>query len=70
MSETGWFTKITTEERAETQKKAQDDMRAKAEDNTALLSQATQRAKDTIENYIRNVGNLIGVDYEIEWMEE
>ncbi len=70
VSETGWFTKITTEERAETQKKAQDDMRAKAEDNTALLSQATQRAKDTIENYIRNVGNLIGVDYEIEWMEE
>lgn len=69
ISETGLFTKITTEELAETQKKAQDDMRAKVEDNTTLLSQATQRAKDTIKNYIRNVGNLIGVEYEIEWME-
>lgn len=70
ISETGWFTKITTEERAETQKKAQEDMKAKAESNTALLLQATQRAKDTIQNYIINVGNLIGVAYEIEWIEE
>ena len=68
VSETGWFTKITTEERAETQKKAQEDMKAKAESNTALLSQATQRAKDTIKDYILNVGSLIGVEYEIEWM--
>ena len=68
VSETGWFIKITTEERAETQKKAQEDMKAKAESNTALLSQATQRAKDTIKDYILNVGSLTGVEYEIEWM--
>ena len=62
------FTKITTEERAETQKKAQEDMKAKAESNTDLLSQATQRDKDTIKDYILNVGSLTGVEYEIEWM--
>ncbi len=69
ISKTGWFTKITTEERAEAQKKAQQDMKEKAENNTALLSQATQRAKETIEDYIINVGNLIDVEYEIEWEE-
>lgn len=68
VSETGWFTKITTEERGETQKKAQEDMKMKAENNTALLSQATQRAKDTLKDYIINVGALIGVEYEIEWV--
>lgn len=70
ISETGLFTKITTEERAETQRKAQDDMRKKAEQNSALLSQATQRAKNTIKDYIINAGNLIGVDYEIEWVDK
>lgn len=70
VSETGWLTKITTEERAEAQSKAQEDMRSKAENNTALLSQATQRAKDIIKGYIINVGNQIGVEYEIEWMEK
>ncbi len=44
-------------------------MKEKAENNTALLSQATQRAKETIEDYIINVGNLIDVEYEIEWEE-
>ncbi len=68
ISETGWFTKITTEERAEAYENAQADMKAKAESNTALLSQATQRAKDTIRDYIINVGTLIGEEYEIEWM--
>ena len=67
VSETGWFTKITTEERDDAQKEAQDNMREKAESNTALLSQATQRAKDIIKDYIINVGKLIGVEYEIEW---
>lgn len=70
VSETGWFTKITTEERAEAQNKAKEDMKSKAENNVALLDQATQRAKNTIKDYIINVGNLIGVEYEIEWMEE
>lgn len=70
LSETGWFTKITTKERDEAQKEAQIDMKAKAESDTALLSQATQRAKDTIKDYITNVGKLIGTEYEIEWIEE
>ena len=70
VSETGWFTKITTEERAAAQGKAQDDMRAKVESNTVLISQATQRAKEIIKGYILNTGNQIGVDYEIEWLEE
>lgn len=70
ISETGWFTKITTEDRSEAQESAQENMEEKAESNTALLEQATQRAKDTIENYILNVGNLIGVEYEIQWMAE
>lgn len=43
-------------------------MKAKAENNTALLSLATQRAKDTLKDYIINVGALIGVEYEIEWV--
>ena len=70
VSETGWLTKITTEERAAAQGKAQDDMRAKVESNTALISQATQRAKEIIKGYILNTGNQIGAEYEIEWLEE
>ena len=68
--ETGWFTKITTEERAEAQNKAQEDMKEKAESNILLISQATNRAKEIIKGYIINVGNKIGIEYEIEWMEE
>jgi len=70
VSETGIFTTITTEERAQAQAKAQEEMKTKAEGNTALLNQATQRAKEIIKGYVMNVGKQIGVSYEVEWITE
>ena len=49
-------------------KAAEEDMRTSAENNTTLLSNAQQRAKELLENYIKNIGTMSGVEYEIEWI--
>ena len=49
-------------------KAAEEDMRTSAENNTTLLSNAQQRAKELLENYIKNIGTMSGVEYEIKWV--
>ncbi len=49
--------------------KAQDDMEETAKQNSALLAQAKERAKNLIQGYVENVGEQIGEEYTIEWAE-
>ena len=43
-------------------------MKETAEGNTQLLEQARSRAQKLIENYIKKLGDLSGVEYEIKWI--
>ena len=42
-------------------------MKQTAQENTALLTNAQSRAKDLIENYIKQIGKATGVEYTIHW---
>lgn len=44
-------------------------MRETAQANSALLVQAKERAKNFIEGYVKNVGEQIGEEYKVEWVE-
>ncbi|MBQ8683495.1 MAG: DUF4230 domain-containing protein [Clostridia bacterium] len=59
--------KITTEEQQEAIQKAQAKMEEAVSGNTALLAQAQNRAKSIIENYIRQLGQAAGTEYDIVW---
>lgn len=48
---------------------AQNRMRAEAESNNALLVNAEDNAKELLENYVKYIGDLIGIDYKIDWIE-
>jgi len=69
LTETGFLTKITKEEETEALAKAQSDMEETARANRALMVQAKERAKNLIEGYIKNVGEQIGEEYTVEWVE-
>ena len=47
---------------------AQDDMRATAEANSTLLSNARENAKELLENYVKTIGDAVGTSYTIEWI--
>ncbi|MGN1412790.1 MAG: DUF4230 domain-containing protein [Anaerovoracaceae bacterium] len=70
LMETGWFTKITGEEKKEALTMAQMEMKELAEADNALKLQAKTRAKELLENYIKNVGKAIGREYSVEWEEK
>lgn len=66
--ELGAFTKLTADEErqiinAGTQKLMNDAM------TQEIIYQAHNSAKDTIEQYVVNMGKLIGKEYTVEWLE-
>lgn len=65
-----WFNKnkITAEDQKNAIADAQTKMKETAEGNTQLLEQARSRAQKLIENYIKKLGDLSGVEYEIKWI--
>ena len=67
LTDTGFLTSVTTEEKATTLAGAQEAMEQQAKENTEMLSQAKARAKTLIEEYIKNVGESIGGEYTVEW---
>ena len=67
LTDTGFLTSVTTEEKATTLAGAQEEMEQQAKENTEMLSQAKARAKTLIEEYIKNVGESIGEEYTVEW---
>ncbi len=48
--------------------KAQEDMEVVAAADTTLLANAQQRTQTLLEDYVENIGNAAGIDYEIEWV--
>lgn len=67
LTDTGFLTSVTTEEKTTTLAGAQEAMEQQAKENTEILSQAKARAKTLIEEYIKNVGESIGEEYTVEW---
>ena len=67
LTDTGFLTSVTTEEKTTTLSGAQEAMEQQAKENTEMLSQAKARAKTLIEEYIKNVGESIGEEYTVEW---
>ena len=67
LTDTGFLTSVTTEEKTTTLAGAQEAMEQQAKENTEMLSQAKVRAKTLIEEYIKNVGESIGEEYTVEW---
>lgn len=67
LTDTGFLTSVTTEEKTTTLAGAQEAMEQQAKENTVMLSQAKARAKTLIEEYIKNVGESIGEEYTVEW---
>ena len=63
LTDTGFMTE--TEALAE----AQNHMEETAKENGNLLNQAKERAKSLIEGYVKNVGEQIGKEYTVEWVE-
>ncbi len=67
LTDTGFLTSVTTEEKTTTLAGAQEAMEQQAKENTEMLSQAKARAKTLIEEYIKNVGESIGEEYTVVW---
>lgn len=69
LTDTGFMTKITKEEKTEALAEAQNHMEETAKENGNLLNQAKERAKSLIEGYVKNVGEQIGKEYTVEWVD-
>ena len=61
---------ITAEEQTQAINEAQTNMKKSVEENTQLLKMAQERAKDLIEQYIIQLGELSKIKYNIEWQYE
>ena len=59
--------KITAEDQQKIVADAQEEMKNEVAGNQSILNQATERAKNLIENYIIQLGNSAGISYHIEW---
>ena len=59
--------KITAEEQKTVVSDAQDKMKNEVMQNKSLINKATERAKRLIENYIKQLGDVTGTEYVIEW---
>lgn len=69
LTDTGLFTDITKEEETAALAEAQNNMEETAQANDALLVQAKERAKNLLEGYVKNVGDQIGEEYTVKWVE-
>ena len=67
--DTGWFTSITTEEKAEAFAAAQENMKKEAQSNGSILSQAQNNAKELLKQYVINVGKQINKQYTVQWID-
>lgn len=68
--ETGWFTSFTTEEKTKALDEAQKAMSESANKDETLKFQARQRAREMLKSYVQNVGELLGKEYTVEWIDE
>lgn len=68
--ETGFLTEFTTEEKTEALGNAQDEMYKAADQDETLKNQARERARSMLESYVKNVGELMGEEYTVRWIDE
>ena len=59
---------IMAEDQTEAFKVAQSNMEKSASEDSALLANAQQRAQKLIEDYVNNIGDIIGKQYKIKWV--
>ena len=68
-SQDGWNKNpVTAAEQTAAIQQAQLQMEETVQSNAALLASAQNRAKSLIENYIRQLGQLTGTDYQVTWV--
>ena len=67
--EKGLLTEITTDEQADALKAAQDNMVQSVESNTQIMTRSKDRAKELLEQYVKNVGEAIGKTYEVRFVD-
>jgi len=65
VTETGWFTDITQDEKTSTLNSAQNEIIEKANSDEALKQQAKDRAKEILTRYVMGVGEGIGQTYTV-----
>lgn len=70
VADTGTFTEITASEKAGAFSEAQTTMRNNAENDSSILTQAHNNAKELLKQYVVNVGEQIGQQYTVEWISE
>lgn len=63
----GWFTGMTAEDKKQALKDAQNDLLTTAQNDTQSKAQAMQRAKDLLEQYVKNTGEAVGKSYTVKW---
>ena len=61
--------KITAEQETAAMAAAEAKMLESAKENKTLLASAQIRAKELLEDYVMNIGNCLGKEYKIEWVE-
>lgn len=68
--DTGEFTTITSEEKAKAFSAAQTTMRENAKNDDSKLAQARGNAKTLLKQYVIRVGEQIGQQYTVEWVND
>lgn len=64
-----WFNHVSADEKKQAITDAQNDLLEVAQNDVGAKAQATQRAKDILEQYVKNVGEAIGKTYTVKWMQ-
>jgi len=68
ITDKGFITEITDEDKKKALEDAQQEIRDKANGDDALKFQARERAKDVVEQYVKNVGNELGYKYTVKFI--
>lgn len=55
------------EDQTKAYKKAEKEMEKTAANDTVLLAQAQQRVQSMLEDYVKNMGTMLGKEYTITW---
>lgn len=69
LSEKGWFTTISTQEKITAFAEAQQAMREEAENDQSLLKRAKENAKLFLERYIVATGDQMGITLSVRWVD-
>jgi hypothetical protein len=65
----GSFAQITSVDQTQAYQTAQEEMRESAENNADLMNQAQTRAKTLLSKYVQSVGESVGKNYEVKFVD-